>query len=417
MSSMTGRPRAMRLENAFVPDGGYWSSPFCKWQGSLAGEHPLRLAADVAHRALAKRDIPVERLDGLHLGTTIPSKHAFYGSPWVAGLLGAPEITGPTVSQACATSVRLLWGAASEVELGAADVLLALAADRTSDGPHLVYPRPVAPGGTPDAENWVLDNFQFDPGPRTSMLETAENVAAANDFTTEDQHQVALLRHEQYGAALADDAAFLRRFMETPLELNGGGKKRKVIDLDEGVFPTSAEGLARLGPVLEGGTVTFGDQTHPADGTAGMIVAARDRARELAADGEIEIRIVSFAETRTRQAFMPAAAAPAAMAALAVADIAPDDVSAFKIHDPFAVNDLIFCQELGLEIDAVNNFGCSLVWGHPQAPTGLRSIIELIEELRLQGGGYGLFSGCSAGDSAAAALIHVGEPGSKFVGA
>jgi acetyl-CoA acetyltransferase len=41
----------------------------------------------------------------------------------------------------------------------------------------------------------------------------------------------------------------------------------------------------------------------------------------------------------------------------------------------------------------MSNFGCSLIWGHPQAPTGARSIIELIEELVVAGGGIGLHTG------------------------
>jgi acetyl-CoA acetyltransferase len=49
------------------------------------------------------------------------------------------------------------------------------------------------------------------------------------------------------------------------------------------------------------------------------------------------------------------------------------------------------------------------VWGHPQAPTGTRAIIELIEELVLRGGGYGLFVGCAAGDTAMAVVLQVGD--------
>ena len=56
----------------------------------------------------------------------------------------------------------------------------------------------------------------------------------------------------------------------------------------------------------------------------------------------------------------------------------------------------------------MNNFGCSLVWGHPQGPTGLRALIELIEELAIRGGGTGLFQGCAAGDTAMAAVVRVG---------
>jgi acetyl-CoA acetyltransferase len=55
----------------------------------------------------------------------------------------------------------------------------------------------------------------------------------------------------------------------------------------------------------------------------------------------------------------------------------------------------------------MNNYGCSLVWGHPQAPMGTRSIIELIEELALRGGGFGLFTGCAAGDTAMAVVLEV----------
>ncbi|MDP7136730.1 MAG: thiolase family protein, partial [Candidatus Poseidoniia archaeon] len=49
----------------------------------------------------------------------------------------------------------------------------------------------------------------------------------------------------------------------------------------------------------------------------------------------------------------------------------------------------------------------SLIWGHPQGPTGMRLIMELIEELALLGGGYGLFTGCAAGDTAAAIVLRV----------
>jgi hypothetical protein len=57
----------------------------------------------------------------------------------------------------------------------------------------------------------------------------------------------------------------------------------------------------------------------------------------------------------------------------------------------------------------MNSYRCSLVFGHPQAPTGLRSIAELIETLRLRGGGVGLFTGCAAGDTGAAVVLEVSD--------
>ena len=104
---------------------------------------------------------------------------------------------------------------------------------------------------------------------------------------------------------------------------------------------------------------------------------------------------------------MAKAVVPAAQNALSRAGVGIDDIKAIKSHTPFAVNDVYFCKEMGLKIGDMNNYGCSLVWGHPQGPTGARLIIELIEELVLLGGGYGLFDGCAAGDTAAAVVVKV----------
>ena len=65
-------------------------------------------------------------------------------------------------------------------------------------------------------------------------------------------------------------------------------------------------------------------------------------------------------------------------------------------------------KAMGLDANAMNNFGSSLIYGHPQAPTGARLMIEGIEELAAKGGGYLLFSGCAAGDTAASIVFKVG---------
>src|SRR3972149_7193285 len=133
------------------------------------------------------------------------------------------------------------------------------------------------------------------------MLETAENVAREEGITTESQHEVVLLRHEQYQAALADESAFLRRFMIMPVQVNPTGRKVVAeVTADEGVFPTTAEGLAKLRPVVPEGTVTFGSQTYPADGNAGLVVTGKERAAELARDRAIEGRLLAFGQGRGR---------------------------------------------------------------------------------------------------------------------
>lgn len=394
---------------AEIPYGAYWSTPFARWQGSFANLHSIRFAAHVARAELARRDIDPLLFDFGALGLSVPQKHAFYGLPWLMGEIGAMRAGGPTLMQACATGVRTLLAATQEIEAGMAAVALAVNCDRTSNGPHIYYPNPRGAGGTGTAEDWVLENFGCDPLGGHSMLQTAENVAKKHGVTTAQQHELVLRREEQYADALRDDRAFLKRFMTLPFAVPTPDFRKTAVTLDgdEGVSQSTVEGLAKLRPVMDGGSVTFGAQTHPADGNAGIVVTTPERARELSANPKIAVRLHGFGLARTELACMPEATIPAAVRALEQAGRAIGDMAAIKTHNPFAINDIVFARETGANLATINNYGCSLVWGHPQAPMGTRSIIELIEELALRGGGFGLFAGCAAGDTAMAVVLEV----------
>ncbi|MBS0305361.1 MAG: thiolase family protein, partial [Proteobacteria bacterium] len=294
---------------AEIPYGAYWSTPFARWQGSYAALHSIEFAAHVARRELARRHIDAAAFDYGVLGFSVPQKHSFYGLPWLTGLIGATQAGGPTLMQACATGVRTLLAAAQEVEVGMAQAALVVNCDRVSNGPHLYYPNPRGPGGTGVAEDWVVDNFNCDPLGLHAMVQTAENVARKHGYTTARQHEVVLLREQQYRDALTADSAFLRRFMTLPFEVPAPGFKKVAATLagDEGVSQSTPEGLARLAPVMAGGSVTYGGQTHPADGNAGLVVCTRERARELAADPRIAVRLHGFGLARAALAYMPEA--------------------------------------------------------------------------------------------------------------
>jgi acetyl-CoA acetyltransferase len=128
----------------------------------------------------------------------------------------------------------------------------------------------------------------------------------------------------------------------------------------------------------------------------------------LSADPSVEIQIVSYGYARVKPAFMAAAVYPAAQMALDGAKITAKDVKAIKTHNPFAANDVFLARKLGVDVmNGMNNYGSSLIFGHPQGPTAGRLIIEGIEELVMKGGGYLLFAGCAAGDTAAAMVLKI----------
>ena len=131
----------------------------------------------------------------------------------------------------------------------------------------------------------MLDNFNEDPMSRVAMVQTAENVARELKISTEEQNEVVVQRYNQYLQASENDRAFLRRYMTLPFPIPDQRLSKTIatLDGDEGIYKSTAEGLARLKPQVPGGTVTFGGQTHPADGNAGIIVTTDARARELRA--------------------------------------------------------------------------------------------------------------------------------------
>ena len=394
---------------AYIPYKGYYTTPFSRWQGSMQYDNAVELGAATARRWFLEKKIDPAILDYMYFGSTVAQNHWFVAHNYAASILTDDKKLLPAlfVNQACATSTTVLNLLAKDLELGVYDVGYGLMVDRCSNGPHTVWPDPLGPGGHVDREDWNMDNFSGTPRHRAAMAQTAENVASEIGITKEESDTVVLRRFQQYQEALANNREFQKRYMFAP-EVTVTKKKKKLMEEDEGWTPTTAEGLAKLKPQFPNGTLSYGAQTFPADGNCGIIVTTKDKAKELSADPKTQIQIVSYGFARVKPMFMPAAPIPAAQMALANAGLTITDIKAVKTHNPFATNDLAFAKKMGYDVMKMNNYGSSLIYGHPQGPTVGRAVIEMIEELTMLGGGYGLFTGCSAGDTAASLIIKVG---------
>ena len=393
------------FKTVYIPYKGYWSSPFCKWQGSFQNEEAVGLAAATAKKFFELRGYRPDNFDSIVLSTTIPQKQWFYDGPNFATMMGNPDISGPQISQACASSTVSINYAAGNVELGHQKCVLVAACDRASNGPNILWPAPDGPGGKPVFESWMIDGFNADPTAGTNPTGTAENVAREYGFTRQQSDDMAVKRYNKYTDSLANDREFQKRYM-IPVDIKISRTKTVLVDADEGITPCTAEGLSKL-KTKPDCILTFGAQTHPADGNAGMVITTREKADEFSADKNVTIKVISYGASRVKKGFMPLAPTPAAQNALKTAGISVKDLSAVKTHNPFTVNDLAMEKLLGIDEKIFNNYGSSLVFGHPQGPTTMRILIELIEELVIRGGGYGLLSGCAAGDSGAALIIKV----------
>src|SRR3954463_4490505 len=187
----------MRFESRYIPLEGAWSSPFVRWQGPAAELSSLDVAAQVTERALRERGSGWE-IDELVLGLTVPQRQSFYGAPTLAARLGLGAVTGPLIMQACATSVACVHAAAA----GGDGVRLVVVTDRTSNGPHVVYPSAGAAGGTPASESWGRDACGGVPNRGQGMLAPGERVPAGGEFSKAEVAAVPARRWAQYEDAL-----------------------------------------------------------------------------------------------------------------------------------------------------------------------------------------------------------------------
>lgn len=201
------------LTKAYIPYRGYYSTPFVRWQGSLANEHSIVLGANTSRRFFESKGWDPKMIEYVLVGSTVYQKQWFYSGPWAAGMMGAAGVPGVLVSQACSTSTFAVYQAGMGIETGLFGNGWCLLADRCSNGPHASWPNPGGPGGQVISEDWVMDNFGKDPWAGGAMIQTAENVSKEHGVTRDECDAITLRRQEQYRDGLANDREFQKRYM------------------------------------------------------------------------------------------------------------------------------------------------------------------------------------------------------------
>ena len=148
---------------------------------------------------------------------------------------------------------------------------------------------------------------------------------------------------------------------------------------DEFLRPdTSMEGLAALPtPFRAGGRVTAGNSAGLTDGAAACILASGEAAEELGLAPRM--RLVALAYAGVEPELMGLGPAPATRRVLERVGLTLDDVHLFELNEPFAVQVLTWCDQLGVdpEDERLNPYGGAIACGHPLAATGVRLMAQL----------------------------------------
>lgn len=368
------------FEKSFIPYRYYYTSPYSRYGRTFKNDNSIELSSKTTKQWFEYKNIDPRLIDYVLYGTSVHQHYGFWAGPWSAALIGCEHTTGHMINQACTTGLVSLYHAVTNVENNLCNTTYCLTSDRTSNGPVVTWPE------YDKTENWIEDNFIYDPWGQTSMIETAELVADKINISKELLDDVTAHRHIQYNSVVAKPYMF----------------KTKDLDNDEGVKNITLSRLQKLKPLKKYHSI--GNVTFPADGHCGILVTNKDIATSVS---DIKIQILSYGYSRCAKSYMPLASIGATKMALQKAGKTIDQMKVINQHNAFVVNDIAFAEEFSIDVYNMNNYGSPLVYGHPQSPVLSRLTIEAIEELVNTGGGYGLISGAAGGDTGAALIIKV----------
>jgi acetyl-CoA C-acetyltransferase len=166
------------------------------------------------------------------------------------------------------------------------------------------------------------------------------------------------------------------------------------ITQDEGIrADTTMESLGKLRPAFSSdGVLTAGNSSQLSDGAA-MLVLASERAVEKHGLKPIARILGSSWHAVTPWRFVegpiPAVQKLADKLGMKVADF-----DLFENNEAFALNNLLFQRDLGINADRVNIYGGGIALGHPIGASGARILVTLLHALRQEGAQRGVASLC-----------------------
>jgi acetyl-CoA acyltransferase len=375
------------LREAFICEG--LRTPIGRYGGALASLRPDDLLATVIQRLLeACPGLPADEIDEVIVGCANQAGEDNRNIARMSLLLAGLPVTvpGTTINRLCGSGLDAVATAARLVRTGDAEVVVAGGVESMSRAPFVMpkaataFSRAVEIHDTTIGWRFVNPRMQAELGV-DSMPETAENVAAEQGISREDQDRFAL--RSQQRALAAHASGRLAREM-TSINVDGGRGKTTTVSEDEHPRETSLEKLAALkAPFRPGGTVTAGNASGVNDGAATVIIASADAVARF--NLVPKARVLGSATAGVPPRVMGMGPVPATRKLLDRLDLSISDFDHIELNEAFAAQALACMRELGLADDdpRVNPNGGAIALGHPLGMSGTRLALTAATELSL----------------------------------
>ena len=373
-------------DNDMALIAGYARSPFTPAnKGQLAKTRSDEMASQVIDKLLLDLGLEGTNIDDLLVGCAFPEAEQGYNMGRIIVFLSElPEaVPGATINRFCGSSMQAVQDAATKIDCGLADAIIA--------------------GGVESMSRIPMTGFNPMPNPElaanvmTSMGTTAENVSKVYGIGREDQEEFAV-RSQKLASSAIEAGLFSSEIV--PIHTQEG-----VVDADGCIrSETTIEILKGLRPSFDvNGTVTAGTSSPLTDGAAFDLVCSDEYAKRnnLAALA----RVRSASVTGCAPEIMGIGPVEATKKALDKAGLSLDDIDIIELNEAFAAQSLAVIGELGIDINKLNLEGGAIALGHPLGASGARIIGKAAQLLARSAGTYALATLCVGGGMGMATVL------------
>ncbi len=369
-------------------------SPIGKRNGTLASVRADELAAQVLTSLVERVGIDPGAVEDIQMGCVSQVGEQALNVGRVASLIaGFPEtVCATTVDRQCGSSMQAAMNAASAIQAGHLDLVVAAGIENMSRVP---MGSNLGEAGWSGFSDKLFEKWQIVP-----QGISAEVIAEEWGLSREALDEYSYESHMRAVRAI-DEGRFENEIV--PIELAEGTS----FAVDETPRrETTMEKMASLPPAFkEDGVVTAGNSSAIVDGSAAMLVASEERATALGL--EPRARFVSFGLAGVDPYRMLHGNPQACEQALAHAGLSWDDMAVIEVNEAFASVVLQFVKDtnLGERMDDVNPNGGGISLGHPLGATGARITATLLNELDRRDAKYGIATMCIGQGQAIAAVL------------
>ncbi len=388
---------AVIVSTARTPIGKAYRGGFNNLGGASLG------AASVAE-AVKRAGIDPARVDDVIMGSAL--QQGATGSNiarQIALRAGLPvTVSGMTIDRQCSSGLMAVATAAKQI---------------IDDGMEVVVGGGLESISLVQNENMNLhrmvdeDLMKMHPNIHMPMLQTAEVVASRYNISRDAMDEYGL-QSQQRTAAAYEAGRYADELVPVTCnrivwnkETGEQSEAEATVSADEGLRATTAEGLASLKTVIEGGTITAGNASQLSDGSSAQVVMdAKVAEREGLEPLGIYRGIAVSGLEPDEMGIGPVYAVPKL---LKQNGLSVDDIGLWELNEAFAVQVLYCRDQLGIDNEKLNVNGGAISIGHPYGMSGSRMIGHALIEGKRRGVKYVVITMCVGGGMGAAGLFEV----------